>query len=217
MILSKETVQFIFDSGLTQAQIAELMHRVSTDVATFTLPSAGAERTRRWREKKEADRHEASPTVTERHQEPASPTVTERHKTSPGDASRVVDITLPTEITGKKERKEPLSSNDDFELAWKAYPHIKGRSSKRKTRLEWPKIPVSIRRILPAAIRRYAAEGREPSADCGAAAMERWLHDERYLDWLPVTEVITPKSPEEQAEQDAKWKAYTDRLETANA
>lgn len=176
--------------------------------------SNGAERTRRWREKKAAEASQSVTVTSHRH---ASQSVTKRHKASHGDASRVGDITPSSEITGKKEKQDSLSSgDDDFELAWKAYPHVKGRSSKRKTRLAWPKIPISIRRVLPASIRRYASEGREPNSDCGAAAMERWIRDERYLDWLPVTEVITSRSPEERAEQEAKWRAYTDRLEAAN-
>ena len=108
---------------------------------------------------------------------------------------------------------EPILSDSEFEACWKAYPHVKGRSSKRKARLEWPKIGVAIRRVLPAAIRRYAVEGREPNAECGAPAFERWLRDDRYLDWLPVAAVqTTPPTPQEQAEQDAKWQAYLNRL-----
>jgi hypothetical protein len=54
---------------------------------------------------------------------------------------------------------------------------------------------------LLAAVRRYAAEGYEPRADCGAKAFELWLRDQRYLDWL---EDSTPPPAElSQAEKDA--------------
>lgn len=88
----------------------------------------------------------------------------------------------------------------EFEEVWKAYPHVKGRSSKRKALAEWAKISTDTRLALPAAVQRYRDEGREPKADCGAPAMERWLRDERYADWIsqePQPKIWT------QAEKDA--------------
>ncbi|HEY9219524.1 MAG TPA: hypothetical protein VIO94_15865 [Phenylobacterium sp.] len=72
----------------------------------------------------------------------------------------------------------------DFEVCWKAYPHVKGRSSKPKTLSVWRRIPAQHRLLLLAAIVRYAKEGREPRQECGAQAMERWIRDQRYLDWM---------------------------------
>lgn len=72
----------------------------------------------------------------------------------------------------------------EFEACWKAYPHVKGRSSKSKSHGYWRRIPAARRAALPSAIARYACDGREPKEDCGAPAMERWLRDQRYLDWL---------------------------------
>lgn len=71
-----------------------------------------------------------------------------------------------------------------FEACWQAYPHVRGRSSKKKTYGYWRRVSVGRRDLLPSAIARYAREGREPHDECGAPAMERWLRDERYLDWL---------------------------------
>jgi hypothetical protein len=76
----------------------------------------------------------------------------------------------------------------EFEAAWKAYPHVKGRSSKRKAHAIWRRISTGRKALLLTAVERYAREGREPKQDCGAPAMERWLRDERYLDWMQPTE-----------------------------
>lgn len=109
----------------------------------------------------------------------------------------------PTNLPGKplsiiqrvSEANASSSPNDDgtqvpnkypepFEASWKAYPHIKGRSSKPKSLAAWRRLPADIRIKLAAAVARYAREGREPRAECGAPAMERWLLAGRYGDWL---------------------------------
>lgn len=73
---------------------------------------------------------------------------------------------------------------EDFVACWKAYPHVRGRSSKTKALGYWRRISATRREALPGAIARYAKDGREPNEDCGAPAFERWLRDSRYLDWL---------------------------------
>lgn len=78
----------------------------------------------------------------------------------------------------------PRQYPEPFELAWKAYPHVKGRSSKPKALGFWRRLPANVREQLPTAIARYAREGREPKKDCGAPAMDRWLRDQKFLDWL---------------------------------
>ena len=83
----------------------------------------------------------------------------------------------------------PLSPLPDayppsFELAWKAYPHVKGRSSKPKALAAWKRLSAEVRTALPVACSRYRAEGREPRADCGAPGMDRWLRDGRHADWI---------------------------------
>lgn len=76
---------------------------------------------------------------------------------------------------------------DEFEICWKAYPHVKGRSSKSKSFGYWRRVSAARRSLLPSAIVRYAREGREPKEECGAPAMDRWLRDQRFLDWLEPT------------------------------
>jgi len=71
-----------------------------------------------------------------------------------------------------------------FDEAWAAYPHVRGRSSRPKALAAWKRLSRPRRAALPAAIARYAREGREPKAQCGAPGMDRWLRDERFLDWL---------------------------------
>lgn len=78
---------------------------------------------------------------------------------------------------------------EPFEAAWKAYPHVRGRSSKPKALGFWRRLPTATRDALPSAIARYAREGREPKAECGAPAMQRWLAEARFDDWL------TPAAP----------------------
>lgn len=90
---------------------------------------------------------------------------------------------------------EPVKYHADFEVTWKAYPHVKGRSSKPKSYGYWRRIPAETRLRLPAAIERYKARGREPNGDCGAPAMERWIRDRRFLDWLDDTPDEPPAAP----------------------
>lgn len=85
MIISQRTFQLLLELGAPADKLAAVLHALDDDLATFTAPSPGAERTRRWREKKEAERHKTSPTVTETSPRDASQSVTERHKASPCD------------------------------------------------------------------------------------------------------------------------------------
>jgi hypothetical protein len=103
--------------------------------------------------------------------------------------SKDADASLsPTHGNGASTRSYP----SDFEAAWKVYPRIRGRSSKSKSLGAWRRIPAATRERLPAAIARYAREGREPHQECGAPAMERWLRDERWLDWLEPSGADAP-------------------------
>jgi uncharacterized protein YdaU (DUF1376 family) len=82
----------------------------------------------------------------------------------------------------------PMTYPEPFEAAWKAYPHVKGRSSKPKALGYWRRLSPAIREALPSAVARYARDGREPKADCGAPAMQRWLSEARFSDWMPDAE-----------------------------
>lgn len=109
---------------------------------------------------------------------------------------------LPSEPSVPRSKPHPPKSPPaEFEELWRAYPHVKGRSSKRKALAEWTRISTDTRLALPAAVSRYRTEGREPKEDCGAPAMERWLRDQRYLDWINDGEL--PPKIWTQAEKDA--------------
>jgi len=82
----------------------------------------------------------------------------------------------------------PMTYPEPFEAAWKAYPHVKGRSSKPKALGYWRRLSPATRQALPSAVARYARDGREPKAECGAPAMQRWLADARFADWMPEAE-----------------------------
>lgn len=88
----------------------------------------------------------------------------------------------------------PKGYPEAFEEIWEAYPHIRGRSSKKKAHGYWRRLSTARRASLLPAIVRYGREGREPNDECGAPAMERWLRDERFLDWLDGP--VPVRSPE---------------------
>ncbi len=101
--------------------------------------------------------------------------------------------------TDKGTDSDSLSDSGDldgFEEAWTAYPHVRGRSSRPKALAAWKRLPRARRAALPAAVARYAREGREPKAQCGAPGMDRWLRDERFLDWLEAApDAAAPAGP----------------------
>ena len=88
-------------------------------------------------------------------------------------------------------RGDDGSGKGGFEACWTAYPHVRGRSSRKLAERAWSRLTAAARAGLPAAIARYAAEGREPKAACGAPAMDRWLREARYADWLEAAEAAT--------------------------
>lgn len=89
---------------------------------------------------------------------------------------------------------KPTTYPEPFEAAWKAYPHVKGRSSKPKALGFWRRLPPATREALPSAIARYARDGREPKAECGAPAMQRWLSEARFEDWLTPDQKPVPSA-----------------------
>lgn len=98
---------------------------------------------------------------------------------------------------------------EPFEAAWKAYPHVRGRSSKPKALGIWRRMDAATRQALPSAIARYAREGREPREKCGAPAMERWLRDARFEAWLTDEQPTIrpgPVDPAVEAHRLAHWR-----------
>lgn len=94
-----------------------------------------------------------------------------------GEKVEAQDTEAPT-------RRRVTNAPAAFEALWLAYPHVKGRSSKADSLTAWRRLPADVQERLPAAARRYASEGREPKADCGAKALERWLRKGLYADWI---------------------------------
>ena len=98
---------------------------------------------------------------------------------------------------------KPTTYPEPFEVAWKAYPHIRGRSSKPKALGHWRRLSPATRQALPSAIARYAREGREPKAECGAPAMDRWLAGSRFLDWMETGDAPAAQAT---AWDDDRWR-----------
>ena len=127
----------------------------------------------------------------------------QRERSSNGGKAKALKLqeaTLPAAPVGqcqpepepekKEDAKASLSPEkattypEPFEAAWQAYPHVKGRSSKPKALGFWRRMTPAARQALPLAVARYARDGREPRAECGAPAMQRWLSEARYEDWM---------------------------------
>ena len=62
----------------------------------------------------------------------------------------------------------------------------------------------------PAAIARYARDGREPRAECGAPAMQRWLSEARFEDWLTPDAPAAPAGPVDPAVQARRERLFRD-------
>ena len=134
------------------------------------------------------------------------------NKLAVANAARLPKHSPEPEPISKTEAKASLSSAplsaapmtypEPFEAAWKAYPHVKGRSSKPKAIGYWRRLSPATRQALPSAVARYARDGREPKAECGAPAMQRWLAEARFSDWMPEAE-----SSSAGAWDDGRWSA----------
>ena len=64
---------------------------------------------------------------------------------------------------------------------WEAYPHVKGRSSRPKSRKALELVPDDVLALLPKAARAFRKDCEMPN---GPPALERWISDERWRDWL---------------------------------
>lgn len=90
---------------------------------------------------------------------------------------------------GKEEVSEAIASSvaesdeeGEFAALWSAYPHVKGRSSKPKSKAAFTVIPKPTQSLLSAAAKRYASGGTIPPG--GAPMLQKWLEDELWRDWL---------------------------------
>lgn len=119
---------------------------------------------------------------------PLSPHVPAQTEQTGQDSMEAI-ASLSPEVDDKPEYP------DLFEFAWKAYPHVKGRSSKPKAVGIWRRLSRRHRDQLPAACARYAREGREPKAECGAPGMHLWLRDQKFMDWLDGEAPSAPADP----------------------
>lgn len=80
-----------------------------------------------------------------------------------------------------------------FDDLWKAYPHVKGRSSKPKALDAWSGLALEVRQSLAGAAARYAVGGTLPQG--GAPALAKWLADELWRDWLTAQADPQPATP----------------------
>lgn len=77
-------------------------------------------------------------------------------------------------------------ADEGFAALWAAYPHTKGRSSPPKSELAFRAAPADVRPGLARAAIAFAKSGTIPKG--GAPALEKWLADERYRDWLSAAD-----------------------------
>lgn len=147
--------------------------------------------------KKEIQEAIAEQKPTKREPEPEPEPIEERSS----DLFVVPALPAPT-------AKKPAAVYPDlFEAAWKAYPHVRGRSSKADTLDRWKRLPDATRQALPAAAAAYAREGREPKMDCGAQAMERWLKGGKFADWIGSADQGSDWPDSRWAQAVAMWRA----------
>lgn len=86
-------------------------------------------------------------------------------------------------VAGRATKPKARSYPEDFEAAWKAYPHHKGRSSKPKALEHWRQLPVDERASLVDAIQRFVPNVADTTGGKGAQDMATWLRDGKHLNW----------------------------------
>lgn len=141
------------------------------------------------------------------------------NKTNVANATALPKHSSEPEPEVEEEAKASLSTPtkarsypEDFEAAWKAYPHAKARSSKPESLSAWRRLPDAERQALPAACDRYRREGREPRMDCGAPAMERWIKRSLHQHWLSpqASDATAADGPVDPAVMARRMRRYAD-------
>ena len=86
-----------------------------------------------------------------------------------------------------------------FEEAWRAYPHVKGRSSKPDALEVWRRLPAAEREGLVDAINSFRPNCDRVTGGRGAADMAVWLKHGKHLNWMmeeapaPAARPVTPE------------------------
>ncbi len=95
-------------------------------------------------------------------------------------------IQKPDTRSQKEEKKRASAPPPPelFEEAWRAYPHVVGRSSKAASLAHWQQLPEPERTALPQACERARRNVTVTWGGKGAPAMDRWLRDGKHVDWL---------------------------------
>ena len=110
--------------------------------------------------------------------------------TGTGTPKKEANASSVAEPTKSTKRSYP----DDFEAAWKAYPHHNGRSAKPKAAALFAKLPADERAGMVGAIQRFAPNVAEACGGKGAPGMHYWLADGKHLNWQG--EDVTASAPE---------------------
>ena len=192
-VLADDPAKLARIAGLTVAR----WHKISADIMAFFTPcEGGITQGRLAAELTIAD--EKSEKRSQSGKAGARAKALKSNKAASANASRLLKhspepepektIEANASLSSAPPPASPMTYPEPFEAAWKAYPHVKGRSSKPKALGYWRRLSPATREALPSAVARYARDGREPKADCGAPAMQRWLSEARFSDWMPDAE-----------------------------
>lgn len=155
MTVLSDLIDRMIAAGLSPGEAGQIAAEIyAAGVASASVRSPGAERTRRWR-------HKASQSVTERHTPEASPNVTERHKASQCDVSTVspIDTSIkkvsrqnsdrasrgtridpdwrPSEADRLVAKQEGFSESEIDREALRFRDYWKGRAGSGGVKLDW--------------------------------------------------------------------------------
>lgn len=94
----------------------------------------------------------------------------------------------------KKSSSKKESFSEDFEQAWKSYPHVKGRSSKPQALTEWNKLSSEDRQALQRAIQVFTVSDQATREDGKwVKGFHGWLKTELWRGFVPTEpEAVAP-------------------------